>query len=281
VQGDTIYISPGTYLTFVTQTAGAVFTVPNIIIAGSRGTIIKAGTAKTPSTSMFLLMGNYETAKGITFDSNHNAVISPSVCADDGSYITIEGCTFLNAKQYCLEAYSASHFTFTNNTITTAQYGICTAGQSNAYSTNGIVSYNTIKDCSDVGIKIKWTKSTVFQYNTIDTAFITQPNNLRFNPSGIRYYHDDGPTNDVTVSNNIIIDSNPTSLQHTAGVFVDNDKTGLSTGENIIGNQITGCYFGVYNNWNYVVIENNVFTSCSYPIIDNGLYTVISGNTIN
>jgi hypothetical protein len=217
--------------------------------------------------------------QGLTFDSNFNSVISPSVLIS-GVRNTVQSCNFINAKQYCLQAWMAQSFQFIYNTFMTAQYAISTGGDSNLYSTGGVIAYNTIKDCSDVGIKLKWVKSTSVHDNNIDTAYITQPLKTSFTPSGIRFYAADGPTIDVTVSNNVIYDSKPTSPQHTAGVFVDKDARGLSTGQKIIGNQITSCYYGVYNKWNNVVIQNNVFTSCKVPITNNGLNTIMSGNVI-
>jgi parallel beta-helix repeat protein len=222
--------------------------------------------------------------ENITFDSNFNPNYFELVLFG-GQYNIIRNCNFLNAVQYSLVAFRAHDFKILNNYVATAQYGITTAAPNGQeWSSNGIISGNVVKDCRDCGFKIKWTKDTIIENNTIDVTYHTWikngQNNSYNNCIGISLYHADGPTQNITVSHNIINDSSSIPGE-TVGVGIDNDdlknqglSSSVSTGSKIIGNRIYGCNFGVFSQLPNVLIEQNTIANIKQglPLGGIGIY---------
>ncbi len=257
VPGDVISIFSGTYM---------VKTMP--LISSSHVTIQGVGNPTLIISSSlthygFDLSGSYNTVENITINANYNGVISP-VFMVNGQYNTVQYCTFKNAIQYCLEVFGSDHFTFSHNVFNKAQYGIATGGGNGyPFSTNGEISYNVFKDCQQVGIKLRWCQNTIVHDNSIDIAWVTWLNQTvqtDQQPTGIRFYQADGPTNSVTVENNNIVNSGPATwtvagmTYRSVGILIDTDApvnwggyTGSSSGQIVLNNSVAGVYVGIRN----------------------------------
>jgi hypothetical protein len=74
--------------------------------------------------------------------------------------------------------------------------------------------------------------------------------------------------------------ANKVNITLTNGVWVDYDARSLSSESYITDNEINGCYYGIYNEWNNIVIKNNLISNTHTPIYDGGNNTTVSGNII-
>jgi hypothetical protein len=245
-----------------------------ITYRGEGNTILKASTSNTDGMLwIYSGAGGMHPAncivENIIFDANFNTVISPTV-GIGGGYNIVQNCTFINTMQYGLHAWRAHNFKFINNRVEKAQYGISTGADNSEWCSGGLIANNYITDSQDCGIKLRWIKDTTVYNNTIEV--------INANCNGIRLYHADGPTSNITVTHNIIQGKANTTL--TGGVWVDYDARGLSSGSYIVDNEISGCYYGVYNGWNNVVISDNLISNTHIPIYDGGNNTTFSGNVI-
>jgi parallel beta-helix repeat protein len=271
--GDVILLKNGVYLVGATTPTNT--NKDGITYKGESrdGTIIRA--ASTTSTGNLLVI--YSGAGGdhpancivedLTFDANFNTVISPTVLIG-GSYNTVQYCHFINTMQYGLHAWRAHNFKFINNRVEKAQYGISSGADNAEWNTGGLIANNYITDSMQCGIKLRWIKDTTVSNNTIDITYVTWNgdvyNGVSYNGcTGIRLYHADGPTQNITVSNNVIYDRS-TVAGETVGIGIDADNlanqglpSSISSGSTIVGNSVMGCNWGVLSELHSVVIKQN------------------------
>jgi len=276
VSGDLVLIQNGLY--YVTATIQ--ITKSGVTISGSGSTILQATTClNSLSVRILELSGSNNILTNIIFDANFNKCISPVVIIA-GSYNTVQGCTFKNAIQYCLQAWEALNFNIIGNSFNKAQYAIATGGTSAYYCINGLISGNTIVDARDCGIKLKWAKNIVVTGNIIDTAYLTWTTSGSGSTTtgsvGIRFYMADGPLVGITVSNNQIYDSK--KVKQTYGVVVDVDAQKISSSLTITNNKITNCYTGVLSKWINVVIKGNSISSSRNKGVD--IWSTATANQI-
>ncbi len=253
---DVVLFQNGVYIAYTTPN----LTVSGVTLTGEDNTIIQASNSLTGYLFKVNTITNGVTIQKLIFDANYNSNISPAIIVC-GSYTTVQYCTIKNVIQYGLLAYGAQNFQFLHNTIIKAQYGIATGGSSSSWSGSGLIAYNTIKDCRDVCVKLRWSKDVTVVGNDIDTAYLTwgtsSANNGLFGTSistnspisgcvGISFYEADGPVVNNVVKDNIIYDSKQN--YKTCGIEVDPDISGSSTsssGQVIINNQIKATYYGI------------------------------------
>jgi len=267
VSGNTVSIKAGTYLV----STGAKLTKTNIAITGDptnpSSTTVRAASKSTPTNYLFQMGGSYNTIQGITFDANKNTVISPQFYLL-GSYNTVKNNRFINALQYNLETSNADHFQILDNYATNSQYGIATMGF-NSWSTNGLISGNTITDCQSAGIKIRNALDVVVENNYIDTAYVQYIERYSYHSNegmtGLYLSVSDGPSVNITFQNNRVIDSKENKI--TRGVFMENQNTAywLSLTSVRMSN---------------IKFLNNYFSGLYYSIITTGSFNTLQANTI-
>jgi parallel beta-helix repeat protein len=274
VSGDMVLITNGVYLTSTCPT----ITKTHVTFTGQGNSIIRAASTTTPSNELFMIYngGSYDTLDNLIFDANFNTLISPVVLIG-GSYNVVENCELRNAIQYGIQSWKADHFKFINNKIGKAQYGLCTGGDAAGFSTNGLISGNTITDAQDCGVKIKWAKNCQINNNTIDVGYVTWTKNASGSTTeggrGIDFYTDDGPDYNCSATGNTITDSKQNRV--TEGFIVDSDKRladpsqPASYGLSINDNYISGCYYGILiKKASEVTYSGNTFSGIRYKNID-------------
>ena len=224
---DVVYITGNTIYPVYTRPT---LTKSYITVEGGSGAVL----SNQGSDPVFMIRGTYNTVKKIDFIDNYPGGWSGAVVIQ-GSYNTVTECTLDNCDRYGFLVEDADHFTLTYNKVYKAQYGI--SGATSAYtSTNGYVAYNVIGDCNQAGIKIKWWKDVVVEYNYIDVGYKefahTGYNNGQFGTTaqnggmiGIRYYHADLPSINVICKYNTIVDTTKESYRG-IGFLVDADTHG-------------------------------------------------------
>jgi hypothetical protein len=245
--GQTVIITSGTYPVTSTLNLNG-----NGVILKGESAIIQATNSLSSDSRILNVNGNQDTVDGVIFDANLNRVISPVVLVGGDGNI-VQNCELRNAIQYGIQAWKANNFKFLNNKVNKAQYGLCTGGNINGYSTNGLIQGNTIIDCQDCGIKLKWAKNIMVTGNIIDTAYLTWTTNASGNTKdgsrAIDFYTDDGPLNNIVVSSNIITDSKrnkkTVGILEDADLSLSNPSAYPSSGLQINNNTITGTYYGI------------------------------------
>jgi hypothetical protein len=206
----------------------------------------------------------------------------------------VRNCSFLNVIQYNMLSYAANNFRIANNYVNKAQYGISTGGDvTTGYDRNGIITGNTLVDCKDDCIKIRWCNSVTVELNDVDvnpTSWAT-PYNA---PCGVGFSSADGPSYNVTVQNNHIHNSHLATNWVLNGVTIrpvgviagpdvpanwGSPTPAASSGIIIQGNLIEWMNYGVsITSLVGVTIRNNKFVNCATDILNNGTSTVITGN---
>lgn len=271
IPGDVILIRSGEY----TLTKSIRNTNRNgVTLRGEPGTVFKASSANIDGMLWIYGGGGLNPSgcvvEGITFDANYNAVMSPTV-GIGGSFNVVQNCVFLNTMQYGLHAWRAHNFQFINNRVEKAQYGISTGAHNSEWCSNGLISNNFITYSQDCAIKLRWIRDTLISNNTIEI--------VNTNCKGIRLYHADGPTVNITITQNDIRSDEKVEL--TGGIWVDYDSRALSSGSYITGNRVYGCYYGIYNDWGSVSIEENVIINTHFPIHNSNDSAIVSDNIIS
>ncbi len=294
-KNDKIYIQKGTYIVsepiLITQNA--------ISIQGETETTLTSST--NLSSYILKITGDHDTIQSIIFDANHNNNISPVVMVT-GDFDLVRNCTFTNAIQYSLLAFSANHFKIIYNNVEKAQYGISTGGGNGyPFSQNGLIAHNTIKDCRDCCVKLRWCNNVTVENNLIDIGYLTWGNqnenngmwgtsvssdNPVFGCEGIKFYQADGPDINCTVKNNIIYDSNKTA--HTCGIEVGSDfrldKTILinSSGQILYNNTVSDAFYGIIIKSPKVLVGININDDIEGNEINNSRNIgILLGWTIN
>ena len=183
-----------------------------------------------------------------------------------------------NVNSYAVFVYGRypGNIRITNNSIhDIKQYGIDTGGSDGPYSWgyNVTVSGNTLSDCGEAAIKIRGTKDSLIDNNTI-TLGARNTNPPGDVPSGIRLYSWDETNTNVVISNNIVtgIDENPSSCINSD----DSDNYNIS----IEGNKASHCYEGIDIQFDNGIITGNTISDCVKAIINDGSGNTLSNNTI-
>jgi parallel beta-helix repeat protein len=184
-----------------------------------------------------------------------------------------------NVNSYAVFIYGRypTNIRITNNSIhDIKQYGIDTGGSDGPYSWgyNVTVTGNTLSDCGEAAIKIRGTKDSLIDNNTI-TLGARNTNPPGDVPSGIRLYSWDETNTNVIISNNIVtgIDENPSSCINSD----DSDNYGIS----ITGNTVRQCSEGIDIQFNNGIITDNTVSECGQCIINDGSGNTVSNNTIS
>jgi hypothetical protein len=242
--------------------------VNNIKIEGEKTAIIRPkNNFNSPILSIKSDINNI-IIKNLVFDANL-IDISP-VVSITGNRNTVDNCTVMNAIQYGLLAYSANNFKLINNKVNKAQYGIATGGTGSIFCTNGLIQNNTITDCRENGIKLRWCQNVTVARNNIDVKWITWKTGSWSYPTGICFYGGDGPTINVIVENNTIHNSNTKNWTingekyYSVGIYVAQDifsnwegYTNESYNQIVKNNTITGMYYGIQTIHSEVYIAYN------------------------
>jgi hypothetical protein len=217
ISGDSVSIKGGTYT--VTTTAVIGTSKSQITLIGESGVLLKKSSVNTDN--LMKIYGSHNTVKNIAFDDGMVGGVSGSVILL-GSYNTLQSCTLQNCRRYGFGTLAADHFSILDCTVTKAQYGIAgmVAGNNPIGFSNGVIRGNVISGCDQAGIKMKMWKNVLVTNNHVDVG------NPYASPAegcfGIWFYHYDAPTQDVTVSDNIIVDSVKQSGRG-IGIMVDPD----------------------------------------------------------
>lgn len=273
--GDVIKINTGVYLAD-TQMDNITKSVKYI---GEGNVTIKADALKT---NLFWTKGCL--IENITFDANGIYEVNPLIqIGGDGDII--QNCTIGNSRQYNINSWYSQNFKIIQNDINKCeQYGIACSGQANAFSKNGLIAHNYITDCGQVGVKLRWTENTIVEKNTIDVAYLTWAVST-YNPSGIRFYHRDGPTVNCVARYNTIIDSKRN--MRTIGIHVDPEESAYwldqttirSSGMQIMGNHIQGTEWAIFLELGGVTVKGNKFVGNTYDVyIKSGTGNTLTGN---
>jgi parallel beta-helix repeat protein len=183
-----------------------------------------------------------------------------------------------NVNSYAVFIYGRypKNIRITNNSIhNIKQYGIDTGGSDGPYSWgyNVTVTGNTLSDCGEAAIKIRGTKDSLIDNNTISLGArnTNPPGDV---PSGIRLYSWDETNTNVVISNNIItgIGENPSGCINSD----DDDNYGIA----ITGNKVRRCYEGIDIRFNNGIVTDNTVSDCVKGIINGGNRNTVSNNTI-
>jgi hypothetical protein len=221
------------------------------------------------------------TGTGVTLS---NAIIDDSNYRGTNAAVMISGtsnsikyCTLNNCVRYGFTASDAAKFYIGYNTVNKAQYGISGASgrYTPAWSTDGVIEYNNIMGAYLCGIKVKAFNRVTIQNNYIDVTPTTS-----YSTQGV-HFSNDAPNLYVIVKNNNIVKKAVGTGVNTFGVWADPtpniaDPTKVWTGNQIIGNKITSCRFGIYLRNNNFRGSGNVFTSVDYALTNYGTNNVIT-----
>jgi len=216
---------------------------------------------------------------GFTFDGNRyngNGLNTNGLMLQGNN--SFDNNEVFNVNSYAVFIYGnyPKNIRITNNSIhNIKQYGIDTGGSDGPYSWgyNVTVTGNSLSDCGEAAIKIRGTKDSLIDNNTI-TLGARNKNPLGDVPSGIRLYSWDETNTNVVVSNNIIngIGENPSGCINSD----DDDNYGIS----ITGNKVRQCYEGIDIQFNNGIITDNTISDCVKGIINGGNRNTVSNNTI-
>jgi parallel beta-helix repeat protein len=220
------------------------------------------------------------TVRGFVFDGNRfngNALNTNGLMLQGNN--SFDNNEVFNVNSYAVFIYGTypANIQITNNSIhDIKQYGIDTGGSDGPYSWgyNVTVTGNTLSDCGEAAIKIRGTKDSLIENNTI-TLGARNTNPLGDVPSGIRLYSWDETNTNVILSNNIVtgIDENPSSCINSD----DSDNYGIS----ITGNTVRHCSEGIDIQFNNGIITDNSVSDCVQGIINDGSGNTVSNNTIS
>jgi parallel beta-helix repeat protein len=178
--------------------------------------------------------------------------------------VRFENNEVFNIGAYSLYTYTADHVVINHNTIhDTWQYCVALSGEGFPTVTDGsddvTITNNTIYKCGEVAIKLRQCSTTLVEGNTITVS--TNPNNTE--PTGVRLYSLDGPTDHITVRNNTIAGEGSGS---DVGISSDDEN---NTNITITGNQISKLDIGITLNFNDPIVTGNTLSDCRTACIQN------------
>ncbi len=220
------------------------------------------------------------TVRGFVFDGNRfngNGLNTNGLMLQGNN--SFDNNEVFDVNSYAVFIYGTypANIRITNNSIhDIKQYGIDTGGSDGPYSWgyNVTVTGNTLSDCGEAAIKIRGTKDSLIENNTI-TLGARNTNPAGDVPSGIRLYSWDETNTNVTISNNIVtgIDENPSGCINSD----DSDNYDIS----ITGNAVRHCSEGIDIQFNNGIITDNSVSDCVKGIINDGSGNTVSNNTIS
>ncbi len=227
----------------------------NLIVNGNGCTIKLADNH--PNMPNFVKLQENTQTRQLKIDGNKNNGNKGSNGVRLYSNTLFENNEVFNVSAYSIFPYAADNIKIINNTVHDSdQYGIATSGDeaSNDYASDITISGNTIYDCKEVGIKLRWCTNTVVNQNTIRV-----PGASGDSASGIRLYSFDGPNSFVSITNNTITGYGTGG--YAVGIESDNQN---NANINIAGNTISTVYRGISISFPGATVAQNNISDCSW-----------------
>jgi parallel beta-helix repeat protein len=172
-----------------------------------------------------------------------------------------------NIGAYTLFTYKGDSILINNNVIhDTWQYGIATGGDATDYSENLTITNNTIFNCGEVGIKLRYCSNSLVSQN-----IITIPDAQGISAIGIHLYSNDGPNNHIKIINNTLSGSEGAGYSTGIGSDDENNKD-----IEITGNLVKSVYKGIAIFFENASVHDNTIIDSRFTGIllrsDNGKF---------